>query len=99
MLSKTQIEAYLLEPSTIAHVFDISEEEVKSWFDKNKAKKNKFYVLDGLLRRHGKGKYDKELDGARIANILRKEQIDEELVKVIEEIVRLSRELEKKPSF
>lgn len=94
VLSKGQIEAYLLRPSTVAHVFEIPEDKVESWFKMNESKKNKFYVLDELLRQHGKGKYDKKLDGTKIAKALRKEEIDEELVRVIEQIIQLTRMLE-----
>jgi hypothetical protein len=93
VLSKPQIEAYLLKPSTISRVFELPIEDVKSWFDQNSARRNKFYVLDSLLRRRGKGKYDKTLDGARIAKALVKEEIDEELVRLVEQVVELSRKL------
>jgi len=95
VLSKPQIEAYLLKPSTVSHVFQIPLADVQSWFNQHSARRNKFYVLDGLLRRYGKGKYDKALDGGRIARALTQEEIDVELIKVIEEVVQLSRRLQR----
>ena len=91
VLSKSEIEAYLIKPSAISRVFEIPEGEVQAWFRDNDKKKNKFYVLDRLLRKHGKGRYDKKADGARIAKALTQLEIDQELVEVIEQIVQLSR--------
>lgn len=68
---------------------------MKSWFDDNATRKNKFRVLDRLLRKYGKGKYDKNLHGARIAKALGEQQIDEELAKVIEQTIEISRKLER----
>lgn len=95
VLSRPQIEAYLLKPEVIEQVFQIPTGQAKSWFETNSTKKNKFYVLDSLLRKYSKGKYDKNIDGAKIAKALTKEQIDSELVTVIEQIVELSRRLER----
>jgi hypothetical protein len=90
-LSKPQIEAYLLKSDTVSQVFGIPVDEVESWFEGHSTKRNKFYVLDGLLRKHGRGKYDKTLDGAQIAKALGQQDIDEELTKVIEQVVELSK--------
>jgi len=91
VLSKPSIESYLLKPQVVGKVFGIPVKNVEEYFEKSATKKNKFYVLDSLLRTHGKGRYDKILDASKIAKNLTEEDIDPELVSAIQRLLEISR--------
>jgi predicted ATPase len=80
-LSKTSIEDYLLVPRAIKEAFPAaakSSEEIQTFLDHRKDKKNKKEVLDLLFREIGVGKYSSE-KAARIVERMKRQEIDSEI--------------------
>lgn len=80
-LNENSIEDYLLVPAAIKRAFPSvskSEEDIKSFFEKTKPKRDKKKVLDILFKDLGLGKYDDE-KAELIASQMRKSEIDEEI--------------------
>lgn len=84
-LSKTSIEAYLLVPRAIKEAFPgiaKSSDEIRTFLDERRDKKNKKGVLDLLFRETNVGKYNGE-KAARIVENMRIQEIDPELQRLI----------------
>ena len=93
ILSKNNIEDFLLDAEAISEVFQISKSKVRKYLLNNQEKWNKYYVLKNLVKHfspkdsQGRPKYSyHKRDGYKIVENMDRSSIDPEIVKILKKI-------------
>jgi hypothetical protein len=88
-LTKNSIEDYILVPRAIGEAFPqlkADENEISKFLNERLGSRNKKKVLDELFRDYGLPKYCEIEDARRIAKAMRRDEIDNELVAIAENL-------------
>jgi hypothetical protein len=91
-LRKNSIEDYILVPRAIREAFSelkANENEINEFFKQRSSKRNKKKVLDELFRNYGLPKYCEVDDARRITKAMRRDEIDNELVIIVERLSKV----------